>query len=145
MNINVDSLGWIKLTPALESAEIEAISWLSSGWRLSEAGDGLELEECCDSRDAADSLRQVIREQLRPRGCAVEGAVVVEGDDGEIFAVVVRASRVSVKSIWPGGRTDVPAHPATPRPQPRSTSETLGVACPVIDLSSRRIARGRGA
>jgi hypothetical protein len=146
MAITTDFIGHIGIEPALDSDQIEQLAALGAaaidegeprfqcGWLACE--DGCCLAHSGDGKygDPAGWLRYLVRSALKPRELRADGMVVgCRHDTGELFAVQVRANRVTERVLWVGtARSRAGNGPNQQRrvpPKPRAK---------VIDLATRR-------
>ena len=142
MAITTDFIGHVGIEPALDSDQIERLAALRAaagdkgqpqlpcGWVS--CGDGCCLTHAGDEKcgDPADWLRYLIGSFLKPRGLRAEGLVVgCRQDTKELFAIQVRANRVTERVLWP--------RPAPSRDARRQRS-TRRPTAQVIDLATRR-------
>jgi hypothetical protein len=142
MAITTDFIGHIGIEPALDSDQIERLAALGAaardegeprfqcGWLACE--DGCCLTHSGDEKygDPAGWLRYLVRSYLKPRELRADGMVVgCRRDIEELFAIQVRANRVTEKVLWPSS-----AQPRKVQRQPPSRTP----AAQVIDLATRR-------
>ena len=145
MAITTDFIGHIGIEPALDSDQIERLAALRAaardkgqprlpcGWVACD--DGCCLTHAGDEKygDPAGWLRYLVRSFLKPRGLRADGMVVgCRHDTKELFAIQVRANRVTEKVLWPCSAQSR----ERPGPLPSRTPTAQ-----VIDLATRR-ARG---
>jgi hypothetical protein len=142
MAITTDFIGHIGIEPALDSDQMDYLTILRevtggkggpplcSGWVASDDGRSLTVRGDDKYGDPADWLRRLIKRYIKPGGMRADGMVVgCRRDTEELFAVQVRANRVTEKVLWPSS-----AQPREARPQPPSRTPTAQV----IDLAARR-------
>ena len=142
MAITTDFIGHVGIEPPLDSDQIDRLADLRTaardasqprlqcGWVACE--DGCCLTHDGDEKygDPAGWLRYLVKSFLKPRELRADGMVVgCRHDSKELFAIQVRANRVTEKVLWPH-----PTQSREARRQPRSRRPTAQV----IDLATRR-------
>ncbi len=132
MGENHDVVGHIDLEPTLGVDEVGDFNrtYAERGWSVCEEGCCLSFDG--SQPDAAASLRDVIRVVAKPLGILLDGMVVgCEPGSRTLYAVQVRANRVSARLLWPGSASRSPGSGGgSPAPATRTAQ--------VIDLASRR-------
>ena len=143
MAITTDFIGHVGVEPALSGEQIDQLAALrraargagrppfASGWVASDDGRCLTLDGDDTYGDPAEWLRHLIRCFVKPSGLRADGMVVgCRRDTDQVFAIQVRANRVSEKVLWPWAAQSRERR----KPPPPSRTPTAQV----IELATRR-------